>query len=586
MNSIKVISVYIGKFPSFFGTVKKSMLSNKTVDWTIFTDTITEEVVDGNLRLIPYSMEKYNSRLSEMFSKNIKLVRPYKIADTKPLYALAFPEQIKGYDWWGFCDLDVIFGNIRRFLTDEVLNSSEVITYVRNSTLHGPFTIFKNEPHIVNSAMEVDYKFDQDYSDADEIGFYKVIEKKKFKVTTCVYDENGNKVHFIRYGKRRTPARLVDGELLMDTYLEDFNQTKFGPYTNQSMLIHVRKHFVIRDDVIFDPRINGDVFEEPETMIVNNCKYETNKVTTLHDVCVLKTKTNINTYYHIMIEYIPTLLNYIKKNPGNIKLHLPEPYEPRDLQLFKSVVYDLFKTHVNVINESHGNVKNLKLINSTIINSIKSLDGLIKSDFETLRSFIPVNIPTINKVSRIIVKRGNRYLSKNVVDYLVSRHGFRELQMESFSIAEQSFLFNSADIILGTHGAGLTNMIFCKNGATVIEVNAGYNCGCYPHVRDTIAYKTESVNIQLYSIFGDSTNNVLKRVEVPPTHTVFRYRELDRYVREPMRFNYIYKTAPNEYSYIPKDSFVEISKNEDVILDIDRFKATIDIIINNTQQHT
>ena len=588
MNKIKVISVYIGKFPSYFETVRKSMKYNHDVDWCIYTDTVTVETVDDNLKLIPYSLKEYNDTLSKILNMNVNILKPYKIADTKPLYALAFPHELDGYDWWGFCDLDVIFGNIRRFLTDDVLNENEIITYVTNSTLHGPFSLFKNRKDIIESALCIDYAntINGEFVNVDEIDFFRIIKEKGFKICEGVFNENNKLVPFIRYGKRRTPARWVNGELLLDTYLEDYNHKTFGPYKNETMLIHVRKNYIVRDDVIFNIQTDGDIFEKPEMQIVNNCSYETNKVVAVENVCVINTSNAIGNYYHVLTQYLPSILDFIrKKNTNNINVYVSNLYHPDSLNIFKDVIYNFLGSYPNIINETCKDIKNLNFINPTIIRSVKSLDGMTKLDFETIRSFIPNNM-NIKKVKRILVKRDNRYISKEAVDYLTKHHGFEELQMEKFSVLEQTFLFNNADIIVGTHGAGLTNILFCKNGATVIEVNAGYNCGCYPHVRDSMLFKTENINIELYSIFGDSTNDVLKRVELPPSYKVSRYRVLERFVSEPMRFNYVYKTLPNEYSYIPRDGFKEISKNEDVVMDINRFKNTIDSIINSIQQHT
>ena len=45
---------------------------------------------------------------------------------------------VKKYDFWGYCDLDLIFGDIRKFVNEEVLNTYEKI-YNR-----GHLTLFKN----------------------------------------------------------------------------------------------------------------------------------------------------------------------------------------------------------------------------------------------------------------------------------------------------------------------------------------------------------------------------------------------------------------------------------------------------------
>ncbi|MCX6823038.1 MAG: glycosyltransferase family 61 protein [candidate division SR1 bacterium] len=42
--------------------------------------------------------------------------------------------------------------------------------------------------------------------------------------------------------------------------------------------------------------------------------------------------------------------------------------------------------------------------------------------------------------------------------------------LDNLSIKEQAELFNSAEIIIGIHGAALTNAVFCKEGTKIIEI--------------------------------------------------------------------------------------------------------------------
>ena len=41
---------------------------------------------------------------------------PYKLCDYKPVYGLIFDEDLQDYDFWGHCDVDLIFGDIRKFI--------------------------------------------------------------------------------------------------------------------------------------------------------------------------------------------------------------------------------------------------------------------------------------------------------------------------------------------------------------------------------------------------------------------------------------------------------------------------------------
>jgi capsular polysaccharide biosynthesis protein len=69
-----------------------------------------------------------------------------------------------------------------------------------------------------------------------------------------------------------------------------------------------------------------------------------------------------------------------------------------------------------------------------------------------------------------ISRRGRRkVLNEDALVVRLSRHGFEVVDPESLPFAEQVELFYDAEIVVGTHGAGLTNLLFADR-ARVIEI--------------------------------------------------------------------------------------------------------------------
>lgn len=64
-------------------------------------------------------------QMKELFQKHydfpLSISAPYKFCDFKPTYGEIFSEHLIGYDYWGHCDVDLIWGDIRKFVTDDVL---------------------------------------------------------------------------------------------------------------------------------------------------------------------------------------------------------------------------------------------------------------------------------------------------------------------------------------------------------------------------------------------------------------------------------------------------------------------------------
>jgi hypothetical protein len=67
---------------------------------------------------------------------------PYKLCDYKPAYGLIYAQELKGYDYWGDCDLDVIFGRLSHFLTPDIFGR-----YDRYFT-QGHFCFYANKEEV------------------------------------------------------------------------------------------------------------------------------------------------------------------------------------------------------------------------------------------------------------------------------------------------------------------------------------------------------------------------------------------------------------------------------------------------------
>jgi capsular polysaccharide biosynthesis protein len=51
----------------------------------------------------------------------------------------------------------------------------------------------------------------------------------------------------------------------------------------------------------------------------------------------------------------------------------------------------------------------------------------------------------------------------------LSKHGFETVYLDGMSVVDQIVLFQNAEFIVGPHGAGLANLLFCDPGTKVIE---------------------------------------------------------------------------------------------------------------------
>ena len=54
---------------------------------------------------------------------------PYILVEYKPAFGHIFAEYLKDYSHWGYSDLDVVFGDMSRWIDDDEWNDYDIVTY-------------------------------------------------------------------------------------------------------------------------------------------------------------------------------------------------------------------------------------------------------------------------------------------------------------------------------------------------------------------------------------------------------------------------------------------------------------------------
>ena len=96
---------------------------------------------------------------------------------------------------------------------------------------------------------------------------------------------------------------------------------------------------------------------------------------------------------------------------------------------------------------------------------------LPKWQFDYLRkSFLP-HVRSTGKRHRIYIARKSRGL-KNERELLsrLEPLGFKKVYLEKLSFLEQVQLFAQAEYVVGVHGAGFSNIVFCPQDVVIIEI--------------------------------------------------------------------------------------------------------------------
>jgi len=130
---------------------------NPDVDFYLICDKPNRFELPINVKIVYKTLSEISAIAEKKLALKVNLKYPYKLCDFKPAYGLIFEDLIDGYGFWGYGDLDVIFGNIRAFITDDLLENHDIIS-VRHDFLTGYFQLFKNSEFTKNL-----FKHSKDY---------------------------------------------------------------------------------------------------------------------------------------------------------------------------------------------------------------------------------------------------------------------------------------------------------------------------------------------------------------------------------------------------------------------------------------
>jgi len=141
---ILIIIPFFGECPKWIEPFLLSCKYNPNISWLIYTDFEKPIHCPDNVHFFNGSLSDFNCTSSRKLKLDINISNPYKICDLRPAFGVIFEDFLQNVDFWGYSDIDLIYGDIRSFITDEILNSYEIIS-TREEYMSGHFALYKNQ---------------------------------------------------------------------------------------------------------------------------------------------------------------------------------------------------------------------------------------------------------------------------------------------------------------------------------------------------------------------------------------------------------------------------------------------------------
>lgn len=145
--SILFIIPYFGQWPFWMPFFIESCRANRDVNWLLISDCGALSELPENVELRKSSFAEYCTWVSIRLGFKFSPSNPYKLCDLKPAYGYLHEQDIAGYDYWGFSDIDLVYGNLRAYFTEERLNKFKFFS-THERRVSGHLCLLRNEPEL------------------------------------------------------------------------------------------------------------------------------------------------------------------------------------------------------------------------------------------------------------------------------------------------------------------------------------------------------------------------------------------------------------------------------------------------------
>ncbi len=275
-------------------------------------------------------------------------------------------------------------------------------------------------------------------------------------------------------------------ELLIDDYDNTYNLLNSHLYNNNKIVYHID----INPPIILT--INEDkkkvfIEEIKKKWSISDQYFEKHKKYYIGNKVILKCFNknmkyiiNVNyhpfgsTYYHALTEVIPNILFILNEiNDINLELYIPKSNFIIDLLNWFEIKNPYFFKNENEIYISNQIIQKHTYCGHISPESIEYMNKIIEKKLQ------------FEKKKGIFIHR--RETTRNIINSIelfeYIKNKFSDIEWYFFdveNIEDTANIFSKAKIIIGPHGAGLTNMLFSPRNIKIFEIMPFYESNmCY-----------------------------------------------------------------------------------------------------------
>lgn len=264
--------------------------------------------------------------------------------------------------------------------------------------------------------------------------------------------------------------------------------------------------------------LNKSSFYDNNIYNYDNCNIN-NTPNNIVDVSVFFFIYNFDNYYHFIYDTLPYLYIFLqlKQRLPNLKLLINYPNERHlsfykfNLELLEKIIdidndliihkaNNLYKKIFVASSLTHGGYSNDAPCNEIfkIYDLIKQHKMMQLSDCLPKKIYISrrtwLNNDTSNIGTNYTIRR-KMINETELIKKLISNYGFVEIFAENLTTNEKILLFNNADIVVGSIGGGMSNLLFAESNVKSIVIVSPY----FLEINGRFKYCMEHTNIKYFN---------------------------------------------------------------------------------------
>lgn len=208
---------YFGRWPEWIDLFVESCKWNPNVRWRLYTDCGEPENKADNIDYVHLSFDDYKALVRERLGIAFDPPDPYKLCDLKPCLAHIHERDVAGFRFFGYGDIDVVYGNIGNFYTGDLLARFNVLS-THPERLAGHFAVLRNAPAFRRAFERIrNYRTlleQPHYVGMDEGNFTNAFSPHGFRRIINYFDPRRRRLLFVeRYSTVLSPRGWHDGTM-------------------------------------------------------------------------------------------------------------------------------------------------------------------------------------------------------------------------------------------------------------------------------------------------------------------------------------------------------------------------------------